>query len=390
MKRMIGSGAYGVVKKVGSYAVKKLPSESFESAIREIAYMCACSHPNFIQLISMDVSIDEVFYLKMKLFTFDLRKYLNMRIKMLLPTMYAIAHDIINAVDYLHSRGIIHCDICPSNILVDMNGETIINVTLCDLGIAVLDCNIAHCSHVQTYLYRAPEVYYHSKLLKFSKHIDIWSVGCILFEIAFNDSFHPYSQTEDTSIYIAQLMNIVESSQYSRVQLLNDITPTRVRKYITDRISFYTKIDCISDEYIDLFVSCLIPNIKLRIDSVQLLIAVNKLINQNCINSPNPITFKQYDADDMYCLTNINMDIVAKCPHETLIYAENLYRSCIDIMSITYNTQLACIYIATCIYSAVNIVKELITISDMVTIKAEVMRITITTVGKLICSHVVI
>ena len=388
MSNIIGSGTYGVVMSIGTFAVKQMYDISFESSIREIAYMRACSHPNFIQLVKLE-SHDGTFRLTMKLFKCDLRKYLDTRRFVVIADVYTIAHDIINAVDYLHSRGIIHCDICPKNILIDIGTDSkIINVTLCDPGIAVIDTShIMHQSHVQTCDYRAPEVDYYSELTKFSKHIDVWSLGCVLFELACAKQFYPYDSVDDTSIVVCTIMDAWGVDRATRMRELYSIKHEQVYDRIITHIG--KRVHCIPGDYIKLFVPCLIPNIHMRTKLPQLLIAANKLPTRagllRSYNKPDPITFEQYDADDMYCMTNINAAIIVKCPHESIIYAENLYRLCIDVMSVTYTTQLACIYIASCIYDGINIDEELIKITDLETVQAEATRITIATDGNLLC-----
>lgn len=90
---------------------------------------------------------------------------------------------ILLALEYIHSKGIVHRDITPANILVKMNKEDgLPYVKICDFG---LSC---HPSHYRTTTpgavtswYRAPEIcceyeYYGSK-------VDIWSAGCVFFQI---------------------------------------------------------------------------------------------------------------------------------------------------------------------------------------------------------------
>jgi hypothetical protein len=86
---------------------------------------------------------------------------------------------IAEAVAYMHSRRIIHRDLKPANVFLTLSGA----VKVGDLGLGRLlsaDTLVAH-SKVGTPLYMAPEC------LKGGGHeyaADVWSLGCILYELA--------------------------------------------------------------------------------------------------------------------------------------------------------------------------------------------------------------
>lgn len=86
------------------------------------------------------------------------------------------------ALKYLHTGFIIHRDLKPSNILVNSN----CTIKLCDFGLvrsisSKNDSNPILTEGVATRWYRAPEVLLGSK--SYSTPADIWSFGCIIFEI---------------------------------------------------------------------------------------------------------------------------------------------------------------------------------------------------------------
>lgn len=90
---------------------------------------------------------------------------------------------IMYGINYLHENNIIHRDIKPENILIDSE----LNIKITDFGISKLDYQgtdpnklITNTDYVQTLWYRSPEVL----LLKCcDKKSDMWSIGCILFEL---------------------------------------------------------------------------------------------------------------------------------------------------------------------------------------------------------------
>lgn len=90
---------------------------------------------------------------------------------------------VLLALEYMHSKGIVHRDITPANILVKINPKDDLPfVKICDFG---LSCHPSHyritTPGTVTSWYRAPEIcceyeYYGPK-------IDVWSAGCVFYQI---------------------------------------------------------------------------------------------------------------------------------------------------------------------------------------------------------------
>ena len=83
----------------------------------------------------------------------------------------------MEALQFLHGLGLIHCDLKPENILVKSYSRC--EVKVIDLGSSCFETDHL-CSYVQSRSYRAPEVILG---LPYDKKIDIWSLGCILAEL---------------------------------------------------------------------------------------------------------------------------------------------------------------------------------------------------------------
>jgi len=85
------------------------------------------------------------------------------------------------AIQFIHSLDFVHRDLKPENILID----ELNNVKLCDFGWCVRIDNGPRKTFCGTYEYMAPEVV---KEEEYSKSIDVWSLGVLLYEI-----LHGYS-----------------------------------------------------------------------------------------------------------------------------------------------------------------------------------------------------
>ena len=84
---------------------------------------------------------------------------------------------MLTALKHLETCGVVHADIKPDNVLVNAKNS---NLQLCDFGSAMFDGNNELTPYLQSRFYRAPEVILG---LKYSFPLDMWSVGCCLFEL---------------------------------------------------------------------------------------------------------------------------------------------------------------------------------------------------------------
>lgn len=109
-----------------------------------------------------------------------------------------IMYQLFKATKYLHSGNVIHRDQKPSNILLD--SECVMK--LCDFGLARSLTQISIDSetgdpnlteYVATRWYRAPEILLASH--RYTKGVDMWSLGCILAEMCLGKPLFPGSST---------------------------------------------------------------------------------------------------------------------------------------------------------------------------------------------------
>ena len=83
---------------------------------------------------------------------------------------------------------IIHCDLKPENIMLKQSGKT--GIKIIDFGNACFS-NKKMFKYVQSRFYRAPEIIME---LPYSTQIDMWSLGCILYELHFGDALFKNSK----------------------------------------------------------------------------------------------------------------------------------------------------------------------------------------------------
>ena len=92
---------------------------------------------------------------------------------------------ILFSLLFLRNMGIIHCDLKPENILLFPNN--VAQVKVIDFGSSCLESERIYF-YIQSRFYRAPEVIFD---LGYNYEIDIWSLGCILYELYYGEPLFP-------------------------------------------------------------------------------------------------------------------------------------------------------------------------------------------------------
>ncbi|CAH9075677.1 unnamed protein product [Cuscuta epithymum] len=189
----VGNGSYGSLflvhnKHTRLKAVIKIISlDEFEtsgmsaSVMREISLLKKLDHPHIVRLLDVQMLREDKVHKIGLIFEFmpsDLSKYVRDK---LLDThaIKKILFQVISALEYCHSLGIVHRDIKPENVLVDSKG----NAKLADFGVSVSMAvpRRQYTLHAGTAIYNAPEATYMAN--NYSCVCDMWSVGCMFYEM---------------------------------------------------------------------------------------------------------------------------------------------------------------------------------------------------------------
>ncbi|XP_061240798.1 serine/threonine-protein kinase 36 isoform X4 [Bos javanicus] len=186
---MIGEGSFGRVYKgrrkysAQVVALKFIPKlgrseKELRNLQREIEIMRGLRHPNIVHMLDSFETDKEVVvvtdYAEGELF-----QILEDDGKLPEDQVQAIAAQLVSALYYLHSHRILHRDMKPQNILLAKGG----GIKLCDFGFArAMSTNTMVLTSIKgTPLYMSPELV---EERPYDHTADLWSVGCILYELA--------------------------------------------------------------------------------------------------------------------------------------------------------------------------------------------------------------
>ncbi|OAA73983.1 Serine/threonine-protein kinase domain protein [Cordyceps fumosorosea ARSEF 2679] len=150
-----------------------------EGLQQEIGMLMAVSHPNVLCLKDTFSERDRVYLVLELAPEGELFNYIVAKSKLSEDETRKLFKQLFHGIKYLHERNIVHRDIKPENILlVDKD----LHVKLADFGLAKI---IGEQSFTTTLCgtpsYVAPEILAESKQRKYTKAVDIWSLGVVLY-----------------------------------------------------------------------------------------------------------------------------------------------------------------------------------------------------------------
>lgn len=150
-----------------------------EGLQQEIGMLMAVSHPNVLCLKDTFSERDRVYLVLELAPEGELFNYIVAKSKLSEDEARKLFKQLFHGIKYLHERNIVHRDIKPENILLT---DKDLHVKLADFGLAKI---IGEESFTTTLCgtpsYVAPEILADSKQRKYTKAVDIWSLGVVLY-----------------------------------------------------------------------------------------------------------------------------------------------------------------------------------------------------------------
>ena len=210
--KIIGIGSYGKVylyrnitdKKL--YAIKHLDKMILCKSIHtikriydEINIQSRIHHQNIVRLLNVKENDKSIYLIMEYANTGSLFKYIRDKQCLSEEESFKFFSQIINAIYFLHKNDFIHRDIKPENILIFDNKVC----KLCDFGCCVELNGKQRSTYCGTTEYMSPEIV---NKMEYSKEIDIWSLGILLYEMIHGYSpFNPNNEYYNTKEVIDKI-----------------------------------------------------------------------------------------------------------------------------------------------------------------------------------------
>ena len=211
--RIIGVGGMAVVFEAvdtvmkRTVAVKMLKEEiagdaqavkRFINASRAVSML---SHPNIVSIYDVSVRDDLKYIVMERVDGITLKNYMNSRGPLPPKEIMNYTAQILRALDHAHSKGIIHRDIKPQNIMLLKNGK----IKVADFGIAKLpnaETVTMTDKAIGTVYYISPE---QASGKKIDPRSDIYSLGVVMYEMATGKL--PFVADSPVSVALMQVNN---------------------------------------------------------------------------------------------------------------------------------------------------------------------------------------
>jgi len=206
-----------------------------------------------------------------------------------------ISYQIVEALEYLEYIGVIHCDLKPENIMFET--EKYEQIKIIDFGSSILKgFKKIYNNYVCTRWYCSPDIILGKPI---TKDIDIWSLGCIIYELFTNIVLFPGGGSENKYRRL-QLYKIIEIIGFPNQNYLKDCKYKDI--YLNDK-------------------KCLIPN-KNKYTLI-------KIFDHN----NNEIKLKERKIEDEISNINILKLLNLILRYENRLSIEDLKKEIIDLFS---------------------------------------------------------
>ena len=294
LRKEIGTGAYGVVKKVSLHGticaakdihtilINYASDKEFEHIKKSFLEECIkCSklfHPNIVQFLGIHYSSKQAKlpWLVMELLDCSLtgfvEKYDKETVSLFVKT--SIFCDISLGLQFLHSQNIIHRDLSSNNILLSKH----LTAKIADLGVAKLvdpDGSKSHTAAPGTQCFLPPDVFSVAAKSHYGKPIDVFSLGCIMIHVTTHEWPVPLPET-----YFSRKINkkVVLSEVERREAYINQIQGLQDLKILIE--------NCLHDD------SEIRPSINKMIDDLEKLRLIYQKNSSFAGNEMNAVEFE--------------------------------------------------------------------------------------------------
>ncbi|XP_012219422.2 serine/threonine-protein kinase CG17528 isoform X1 [Linepithema humile] len=249
---VIGDGNFAVVrhcvhKSTGAeYAMKivdKYKCQGKETMLAsEVAILRQVCHPNIISLIAEQETADQLFLVMELVKGGDLFDAIASATKFSEAEASVMIGHLTSALAYLHSHHIVHRDVKPENLLVEMDGSHVRCLKLGDFGLAqvVREPLYTVCG---TPTYVAPEILAETG---YGLKIDVWAAGVILYILLCG--FPPFVSLENEQ---EELFERILSGQYEFTSPYWDTVSDSAKQLISNMLQAQPELRFSAEDVLD-------------------------------------------------------------------------------------------------------------------------------------------
>eukprot|EP01100_Stratorugosa_tubuloviscum_P011375 TRINITY_DN506_c3_g1_i3.p1 TRINITY_DN506_c3_g1~~TRINITY_DN506_c3_g1_i3.p1 ORF type:complete len:1007 (-),score=347.87 TRINITY_DN506_c3_g1_i3:27-3047(-) len=245
IEKQIGQGGFATVFKVSdkktgvNYALKRcsrhpIDQDSIDPTVslqREVSLMLQIDHPNVIKCFKA-FSDPQYYYIVLELLPLAEELFDRIEDNRGFSEEHAqkIVKQLLDALDYLHQKGIAHRDLKPENILCTGDDQNL-DVRIIDFGFAKSFATDTLGTSLGSPGYCAPEVLDESS---YDEKADVWSMGVIIFVML--SGYPPFFADS-----IGELFSKIQTCDYSFDNPIWDTVSESAKDLIRKMLVLYPK-----------------------------------------------------------------------------------------------------------------------------------------------------
>jgi len=233
----VGRGKYSIVykgrrKKTIEYvAIKSVEKSRKKKVLNEVKIFHNLNHPNILKFYNWHETRNHLWLIFEYCAGGDLYHLLEQDKKIPEKNVIRMGYELASGLYYLHSKGVIYGDLKPSNVIINEYNK----LKLSDFGLArkVESVDVDPTQQSGTPSYMAPELF--NKLGVYSYASDLWSLGCVLYEMATGKP--PFSSNSLKEL-VTQIMDAPTQKIEHFSKEFNDLISGLLEKDPVKRISW--------------------------------------------------------------------------------------------------------------------------------------------------------